>query len=71
MIFDYSKLIRKIWEMTGTKYKFSKKIEIPHLILYLKLNNLLEFTQEEIINSMIILEISSLEVSEYFFKEKV
>ena len=47
MAFDYSKLRGKIKEVFGTQDKFAKALGISRATLSLKLNNISEFTQQE------------------------
>ena len=47
LAFDYSKLRGKIKEVFGTQDKFAKALGISGATLSLKLNNISEFTQQE------------------------
>lgn len=67
MSFCYDKLKGKIKEKFGTQDSFAKALGISRTTLNLKLNNLSEFTQKEMIDALTLLEISGNEVSEYFF----
>ncbi|HBA70093.1 MAG TPA: DUF739 domain-containing protein, partial [Lachnospiraceae bacterium] len=51
MIFDYSELIRLIKFKYGTQDMFAKALGIGRVSLSQRLNNRLEFTQEEILKS--------------------
>lgn len=67
MAFDYSKLRGKIKEVCGTQDKFSDELGIGRVSLSKRLNNQLEFSQDEIINSCRILGIDSIDIPVYFF----
>ena len=67
VIFNYSKLRGKIKEVFGTQDSFAEHLGIGRVSLSQRLNNILEFSQEEIYNSCDLLNISPEEISEYFF----
>lgn len=67
MAFDYSKLRGKIKEVCGTQDKFSDELGIGRVSLSKRLNNQLEFSQEEILSSCRILGIDSIDIPAYFF----
>jgi len=67
MSFCYDKLKGKIKEKFGTQDKFAKVMGISRTTLNLKLNNLSEFTQKEMIKAIFLLGVSGNEISEYFF----
>lgn len=67
MAFDYSKLRGKIKEVCGTQDKFSDELGIGRVSLSKRLNNQLEFSQEEILSSCRILGIDSIDIPVYFF----
>lgn len=71
MEFDYSKLIKLIRYKYGTQDNFAKALSIGRVSLSQRLNNRLEFSQEEILKSSMLLGISKQEIPEYFFEEKV
>lgn len=71
MAFDYSKLRGKIKEIYNTQDNFSKKLGIGRVSLSQRLNNILEFSQDEIYRTCELLELRKEEIPEYFFKEKV
>lgn len=71
MAFDYSKLRGKIKEVCGTQDKFSDELGIGRVSLSKRLNNQLEFSQDEIINSCRILGIDSIDIPVYFFTPMV
>lgn len=71
MAFDYSKLRGKIKEVYGTQDNFAAKLGIGRVSLSQRLNNLLDFSQEEINKSCEILGIKKEEIPVYFFTIKV
>ncbi|BFK81283.1 DUF739 family protein [Clostridium baratii] len=71
MKFDYSKLRGRIREKFGTQDNFAKALEIGRVSLSQRLNNHLEFTQEEINNACELLEINKNDIAKYFFAIKV
>lgn len=71
MMFDYSKLQGKIKEKYETQERFAKLIGVSESTLSLKLNCKTEFKQCEILEACSVLGINLLEVSEYFFTQKV
>ncbi len=66
--FDYSKLRGKIKEVFGTQDKFAKALGISGATLSLKLNNISEFTQQEMAASMRLLHEPARSVDKYFFR---
>lgn len=71
MAFDYISLRCKIKEVFGTQDKFAKALGIGRVSLSQRLNNILEFSQEEIQKSCDLLGFSKNEIPEYFFNLKV
>ena len=71
MSFDYRKLVGKIKEVCGTQNDFAKKIGIGRVSLSHRLNNKLEFSQNEINRSVEVLGLKKEEIPLYFFSEKV
>ena len=71
MVFDYSKLSGRIVEKFGTQYNFAIAIGLSERSLSLKLNNRVDWRSKEITKACQELGISSDELGEYFFKEKV
>ena len=67
LAFDYSKLRGKIKEVFGTQNKFAKALGISGATLSLKLNNISEFTQQEMAASMRLLHEPARSVDKYFF----
>lgn len=69
--YDYSKLLGRIKEKYGTRKNLVDKITISLTSLNLRLNNQLEFTQQDIRELCEALDILEEEISIYFFTEKV
>lgn len=67
LIWDYSKLRGKIREICGTQDSFAEKLGIGRVSLSQRLNNQLEFSQDEIFKACEILGIKNEELSLYFF----
>lgn len=67
MKWNYQKLRGKIKEVCGTQDSFAEKLGINRVSLSQRLNNLLEFTQNEIYKSCEILGIELDEIPDYFF----
>lgn len=71
MAYEYSALLGRIVEKVGTQAELARQIGLSERSLSLKLNNKVGWKQEEIRKVADVLEISSDEISYYFFKEKV
>ena len=71
MSYDYRKLRGKIKEVCGTQDDFARKLGIGRVSLSQRLNNLSEFSQDEIYRTCDILGIEKEEISVYFFNCKV
>ena len=69
--YDYSKLRGRIREKFGNESSFGKAFNLSKTSLSKKLNNAVEFTQTEIDKALKLLDISSEEISTYFFTQKV
>ena len=69
--FDYSKLRGRIREKFKVESVFASKIGISVTTLSNRLNNHTFFTSEEIYESCLVLEISPVEMGDYFFKLKL
>lgn len=67
MKWNYNKLRGKIKEVCGNQDVFANKLGIGRVSLSKRLNNQIEFTQEEIYNTCEILGIKLDEISLYFF----
>ena len=71
MNWKYEKLRGKIKEVCGTQEAFAEKLGIGRVSLSQRLNNQLEFSQDEIFKSCEILKIDFSELPEYFFTTNV
>ena len=67
MIYDYSKLKGKIVEVCGYQSVFAKKMSLSDKTVCLKLNNKINFKQDEIQKAIQILNLSDGDIVEYFF----
>lgn len=65
--YDYSKLRGRIVEKKGNIKKFSNELGVSETSLSNKLNNKTSFTQDEILDSIFILDIDSNKIKDYFF----
>lgn len=65
--FNYSKLRGKIKEVFNTQDKFAEALGIGRVSLSQRLNNILEFSQNEIYISCKLLGIQAIEIADYFF----
>ena len=70
-MFDYSKLRGRIREKVGNEEGFATAIGIGRTSLSKKLNNRVEFTQNEMKKAAVVLDINDGDIPEYFFKPKV
>lgn len=71
MAYDYSKLNGRIIEKCGTQTKFADLMGLSTRTISLKLNNKINFKQDEIQKAIVILQLDSTDISEYFFNLKV
>ena len=69
--FDYSRLRGRIKEKCDTQDSFAEKLGIGRVSLSQRLNNLLDFSQEEMFKSCDILGIDKADIPSYFFTIKV
>lgn len=67
MSFNYSKLLGRIREKSGSQFMFAKAMGISEKSISQKLNNKLAWKQTEILKACEILEISNREIHLYFF----
>lgn len=65
--FNYNKLLGKIKEVFHTQEKYAQALGIGRVSVSQRLNNKLEFSQNEILKSCKLLGISKLEMPSYFF----
>lgn len=71
MTFEYSKLIQLIRFKFGTQDNFAKALGIGRVSLSQRLNNRLDFSQDEIAKATDLLDIPKGCIPDYFFVEKV
>ncbi|GGP07913.1 DUF739 family protein [Oceanobacillus neutriphilus] len=71
MNFNYSSLYNKIVEKYGSKHNFAKAAGLSEKSITLKLDGKDEWKQDEIANTIELLEIDSSEIPQYFFNYKV
>lgn len=69
--YDYSKLRGRIKEKFGTQSAFAKAMGLSDVSVSNKLNNNVEWGQEEIEKSVMILNIAYSDIHSYFFTHKV
>lgn len=69
--FDYRKLRGRIRERCGTQSKFANAIELSEVSVSNKLNNNVEWGQEEMESVIEVLDIPFSEIHSYFFTHKV
>ncbi len=70
-MYDYSKLKGKIREVFGTQSAFATAIGLSDVSVSNKLNNLIDWKQEEMEKSVEQLNIPFSEIHVYFFTKKV
>lgn len=70
MTFNYDKLRERVREKYESEALFAKQLNISLHALTQKLDNRLQFTHNEILKAVHVLEISGEEIYEYFFDEK-
>jgi plasmid maintenance system antidote protein VapI len=71
MTFNYSKLRGRIREVFGTQDRFAEAMGRSNTSISQKLNNKSEWTQKEINRAVEVLGIDDVDVSAYFFAQKV
>lgn len=71
MKFNYQKLRGRIKEKCGTQDDFAEKMKIGRVSLSKRLNNQLDFSQDEIYRACKTLDIDIKDVSIYFFTPNV
>lgn len=69
--FDYSKLLGRIKEKYGTQEKIAEKSQMSLVSLNKKLNNVVDFSQSDIFDLSILLEIEVDQIGIYFFTQNV
>lgn len=71
MIFDYSKLKGRIREKFMTQEAFAKRLGMSRTTFSLKLNDVSEFSQREMLQALNLLDVNVKLIDEYFFTLKV
>ena len=71
MEWKYDKLRGRIKEICGTQDVFAEKLGIGRVSLSQRLNNQLEFSQDEIFKACEILDIDMNDLTSYFFTKNV
>lgn len=71
MAYDYAKLNGKIVEICGTRKAFGEKMGFSEATTSKKLKGEIPFRQHEISKSIEILGLSTDDIPEYFFTEKL
>ena len=71
MAFDYSELRKKIKEVCGTQDAFALRLGIGRVSLSQRLNNVLEFDQDDMAKSCNVLGLEITEIPLYFFNPEV
>ena len=69
--FDYSKLKGRIREVFGSDMAFAKALGCSNNTMSAKTNNESDFTQSEIIKSVILLNLTYADIPQYFFTLQV
>lgn len=67
VVYDYSKLRGRIVEKYGSQGNFSRALGISQVALSRKLNNIVDFRQDEILKSISLLDIPNTDLGAYFF----
>lgn len=67
MPYDYSKLLGRIVEKTGTQNAFAAQMELSERSISLKLNGKVGWKQKEIAKACEVLAIPEKEIGDYFF----
>lgn len=70
-VYDYRKLRGRIREMFGTQANFARKIGLSEVSVSNKLNNIVDWGQEEIEKTITALDIPYPDIHAYFFTHKV
>ncbi|QDK70320.1 DUF739 family protein [Lactococcus protaetiae] len=71
MSYDYSALLGKITEKYGTQYNFSIAMGLSERSISLKLNDKVNWKDDEIIKAISVLGIEPKDIPKYFFTTKV
>ncbi len=71
MEYDYKALLGKITEVFGTQAKFAEAMEKSERTISLKLNNKIDWTQDEMFRAVDVLKVGFDAIPQYFFTQKV
>lgn len=71
MAYDYKKLAGRIVEIFGTQGKFAEAMHKSERTISLKMNNRIDWTQEEMVLASDVLNFPLSEIPDYFFKYEV
>jgi hypothetical protein len=71
MEYDYKLLLGKITEVFGTQANFAKALGKSERTISLKLNNKVDWTQDEMIAAAKALQVELTSIPQYFFTLKV
>ncbi len=71
MSYNYSKLNGRITEKFGTQAEFAKAMKLSERSISLKLNNKVEWKQDEILRASKLLGFPQIEIPNYFFNLEV
>lgn len=71
MAYDYSRLRGRIVERCGTQKSFAEQIGLSERSVSMKLNNILEWNQNEIKKTIEVLGIQAEEIAVFFFADQV
>lgn len=71
MQYRYSALLGKIVEIFGTQGRFASALGVSERTLSLRLNNKLQWRQDEILRASELLNISAEDIPRYFFTPEV
>lgn len=71
MPYDYRKLRGRIREKFGTQAEFSRNIGLSEVSVSNKLNNVVDWGQDEMESAIVVLDIPFSDIHSYFFTHKV
>lgn len=71
MPYDYRKLRGRIREKFGTQAEFSRNIGLSEVSVSNKLNNVVDWEQDEMESAIVALEIPFSDIHSYFFTHQV
>lgn len=69
--FDYRRLRGRIKEVCGTQDAYADKIRLGRVSVSQRLNNILDFSQSEMLRSAEVLGFTTAEIPVYFFTPEV